>query len=194
MNTMTRYGTVTLYVKERTELEVARIARRPSLVPADEVARLAEAAFGSGIDADETQSVVDQMVEHAVEHAVAEHFDEKPSGTDAEHTERRSIETAVNQLAEKTLGAPLAAALKNYCSAHAQRSAKVEWLAAKEAAEKRAVGAVYAGVWEQGPTYYRGAMTTDHGTLWHCEAESTTARPGSSSDWRLMVKNQRAGR
>jgi hypothetical protein len=46
------------------------------------------------------------------------------------------------------------------------------------------------GVWDHGATYSRGALVTDHGTLWSCQASETKDRPGTSSNWRLMVKNQ----
>jgi hypothetical protein len=47
----------------------------------------------------------------------------------------------------------------------------------------------YTGTWDTEATYCRNAVTTDHGTLWFCEADSTTDRPGSSPAWKLMVKS-----
>jgi hypothetical protein len=58
---------------------------------------------------------------------------------------------------------------------------------ARALSEQRA--AHYVGTWKPG-TYERGAMTTHHGGLWHCEHESTTEPPGTSA-WKLMHKTHK---
>jgi hypothetical protein len=44
----------------------------------------------------------------------------------------------------------------------------------------------YLGTWTPG-RYQPGEFTTDHGSLWFCERE-TTSRPGTDANWRLAVK------
>ncbi len=52
--------------------------------------------------------------------------------------------------------------------------------------------AIYRGVWREGD-YQRGDMVTWAGSLWHCDAEKSTAKPGGE-DWTLAVKKGRDGR
>src|SRR5262252_9406341 len=55
-------------------------------------------------------------------------------------------------------------------------------------------GLVYCGVHVDGRTYGRGECVTSAGSLWHCNAESTTTKPGNGSrDWTLTVKCGRDG-
>jgi hypothetical protein len=54
---------------------------------------------------------------------------------------------------------------------------------------------VYQGVWVSGRAYYSGDLITCDGSVWHCQAPTTQARPGErESGWRLMVKRGEAGR
>jgi hypothetical protein len=47
----------------------------------------------------------------------------------------------------------------------------------------------YKGVWRDGNVYQRGNFVTDGGSLWHCDGEAVTSRPGTNGyDWRLAVK------
>ncbi|HET9473374.1 MAG TPA: hypothetical protein VFO82_05740 [Steroidobacteraceae bacterium] len=49
----------------------------------------------------------------------------------------------------------------------------------------------YKGIWrEENTPYGRGALTTHKGVLWYAW-KVTSARPGASSDWQLMVKHAR---
>jgi len=52
---------------------------------------------------------------------------------------------------------------------------------------------LYRGVWAAG-TYEAGDMVTWSGGTWHCGAPETTAKPGDSPDWVLMVKRGRDGK
>ncbi len=53
----------------------------------------------------------------------------------------------------------------------------------------------YLGVYEQTRQYAKGNFVTHDGSLWHCRADVTRARPGSDSDWQLAAKRgQRQGR
>lgn len=66
------------------------------------------------------------------------------------------------------------------CNALAQRVAELEESAT-----------AYKGIWREENTPYRpGALTTHKGVLWHAW-KVTSARPGASSDWQLMVKHAR---
>ena len=51
----------------------------------------------------------------------------------------------------------------------------------------------YLGVYVSGKTYDVGDLVTDHGSLFYC-CTTTTARPESSPDWKLMVKRGRDGK
>ena len=51
----------------------------------------------------------------------------------------------------------------------------------------------YRDVYEDGHAYSRGDIVTHNGSAWHCQVD-TTARPGMSKDWRLMVKAGRDGK
>jgi hypothetical protein len=48
----------------------------------------------------------------------------------------------------------------------------------------------YRGVWKSEARYDAGDITTDGGSMWHCN-RSTMARPGTSGDWTLAVKRGR---
>jgi hypothetical protein len=56
-----------------------------------------------------------------------------------------------------------------------------------------AQGLTYCGVHVAGKTYDAGTIVTAGGSAFHCERE-TTATPGSSHDWTLMVKRGRDGK
>ncbi len=49
----------------------------------------------------------------------------------------------------------------------------------------------YKGVWQASGDYQRGMFVTFEGSIWHCNADVTRAKPGSSSDWTLAVKGTR---
>ena len=50
----------------------------------------------------------------------------------------------------------------------------------------------WAGRWDAGTSYARGAMTTHGGSLWIADRR-TDAVPGASSDWSRMLKADRRG-
>jgi hypothetical protein len=54
-------------------------------------------------------------------------------------------------------------------------------------------GLRYLGVHVSGKTYDVGDLVTAGGSAWYC-GRSTTAAPGSSTDWQLMVKRGRDAR
>ena len=58
---------------------------------------------------------------------------------------------------------------------------------AKIAALEMRVEPHYRGTWKSGESYIPGALCTDRGALWFCNAE-TKSRPGSGPDWTLAVK------
>lgn len=49
----------------------------------------------------------------------------------------------------------------------------------------------WKGVWSPAQDYARGQLVTCGGTLWHCNADGTTEKPGTGASWSLMVKNSR---
>jgi hypothetical protein len=51
----------------------------------------------------------------------------------------------------------------------------------------------YVGVYVAGKTYDAGDLATDDGSVFYC-ARMTTARPGTSHDWQLMVKRGKDGK
>ena len=51
----------------------------------------------------------------------------------------------------------------------------------------------YVGVFVSGKTYDASDLVTDHGSLFYCN-RTTTARPGQSPDWKLMVKRGQDGK
>jgi hypothetical protein len=53
---------------------------------------------------------------------------------------------------------------------------------------------VYREIFTDGTTYTKGDVVTYNGCAWHCGADATTAKPGTSTDWRLMVKEGRPGK
>lgn len=54
---------------------------------------------------------------------------------------------------------------------------------------------IYRGVYEAGREYERGDTVTWGGSLWHCDARTTTAKPDSSEKhWTLAAKKGRDGR
>ena len=52
----------------------------------------------------------------------------------------------------------------------------------------------YLGVYEAARQYAKGNFVTHDGSLWHCRADVTRARPGSDSDWQLAAKRGTNGR
>lgn len=52
---------------------------------------------------------------------------------------------------------------------------------------------IWRDVWKAGE-FERGDAVTWSGSVWHCQVEKTTAKPGESPDWKLMVKAGRDGR
>ena len=51
----------------------------------------------------------------------------------------------------------------------------------------------YLGVYVAGKTYDAGDLATDDGSVFYC-ARTTSARPGTSHDWQLMVKRGKDAR
>jgi hypothetical protein len=56
-------------------------------------------------------------------------------------------------------------------------------------------GMQYHGVFVPGKTYEKGDCVTYDGSVWHCDADMTPARPGNGvADWTLAVKRGQNGR
>lgn len=52
---------------------------------------------------------------------------------------------------------------------------------------------IYREVWREGP-YERGDVVTWNGSAWHCQRETTEKPAYGCKDWKLMVKEGRAGK
>jgi hypothetical protein len=170
------------YVRASLEYEIAMMARWQTLVPVSEVAKLGAIAFPGPGD-EKYRFAVDHVVRFAAANALGLPLAPNPS---------QDLEV------DRVLTPDTAAALRKYAKGIAE--AIVE--RAKKAAATRATGLRYVempadfypafdcGVWERSATYSKGAMVSDHGSLWSCQADDTSDRPGTSGSWRLMVKNQ----
>lgn len=53
---------------------------------------------------------------------------------------------------------------------------------------------LYRGVWRANKLYDRGDEATHDGSTWHCNADGSTQRPGTGSDWTLAVKRGNHGK
>ena len=189
------------YLDARLEHSLARLQRRPSLVAVDELARLGEAAF-VGPDASTTQAAVDCVADRAA--VVALGMKARDPAIENEH------DLTVDRELLKTFTIDVVKAFRGYADATASlvvtREAKVHATAAdivtqngngaRSGTHRRGIAVTeYCGVWEEGAAYGAGAMVTDRGALWFAQASSTTGRPGTSHDWKLMHKSlEKAGR
>jgi integrin beta 3 len=52
---------------------------------------------------------------------------------------------------------------------------------------------IHRGVWTK-RLYEVGDICTWNGSMWHCEKSMTEAQPGTSPDWKLVVKAGRDGK
>jgi len=46
----------------------------------------------------------------------------------------------------------------------------------------------FAGPWEAAKSYQRCDVSQADGTIWYCQVDAATERPGTSAQWRLLVK------
>jgi hypothetical protein len=70
--------------------------------------------------------------------------------------------------------------------------AQVDTLKAELAEVKKArAPSEWRGIWDPLQSYQRGDRVTADGALWHAEADSTGARPGSGFPWKLCEKTPR---
>jgi|ERR1041385_980172 chitodextrinase len=53
---------------------------------------------------------------------------------------------------------------------------------------------IYRGIWREGQAYSQGDTVTWAGSTWHCNADSTTAKPGDGADWQLSTKRGQDGK
>ena len=91
----------------------------------------------------------------------------------------RRIERQLHEMGEGVAGA-LAEIVK-------QLSARIDAL------EQRTANFRYVGTFEDGKQYEAGNFVTDAGSLFHCNA-ATTSKPGTDSSWTLAVKRGRDGK
>ena len=52
---------------------------------------------------------------------------------------------------------------------------------------------IYQGIWHAG-AYGRGDVVTYAGSAWHCQVDDAKDQPGTSDQWKLMVKEGRRGK
>ena len=53
---------------------------------------------------------------------------------------------------------------------------------------------LHKGIYAEAQTYAVGDCVTYDGSTWHCQTPTTGHKPGTSPDWRLIVKRGRDGR
>ena len=53
---------------------------------------------------------------------------------------------------------------------------------------------LHRGVYAEASTYAVGDLVTYDGSIWHCQTPTIGHKPGTSPDWRLIVKRGRDGR
>lgn len=53
---------------------------------------------------------------------------------------------------------------------------------------------IYREVFRDTEDYVPGDVVTYDGSAWHCQTRGTKAKPGTSPDWRLMVKRGQSGK
>lgn len=64
-----------------------------------------------------------------------------------------------------------------------------------EEIHKRLDGALFfKGVWEPAGEYRKNSLVQHGGTCWVSTAEKATTKPGTSSEWRLLVKSAKGQR
>lgn len=77
-----------------------------------------------------------------------------------------------------------------------ERTIRLTW-ARGDARREQAIklpAMLYRGVYAPGKLYERGDVVTLGGSLWHCNADTTTTRPGDGAPtWTLAVKRGRDG-
>jgi hypothetical protein len=176
-------ATVREFIRALLEFEMAGQARWQSPVAADEVARLGAITFPSG---DEKRRLA---IEHVVRYAAAGAL-----GLPLAPNPVRDLEV------DRELTPETATAMRTYAESIAADIVKRQTKApapnpelpnlARSGTHRRGIATEYCGVWEPGAIYGAGTMVTDRGTLWFAQAESTSARPGASSDWKMMVKTK----
>lgn len=104
--------------------------------------------------------------------AVTSSLAKSVAGVIKEHTQRAF--TALRQLMEQRFEAQdrVIAELKTELEAVRAKSNPADW---------------YRGTWKHDEHYARGESVTDRGACWMC-ISATSARPGSTADWRLTEK------
>jgi len=58
-----------------------------------------------------------------------------------------------------------------------------------EVKELRGSSLRYRGVWSAVNDFRRGDLTTTGGSLYHCNVDGATEKPGTSSQWTLTAKS-----
>jgi hypothetical protein len=53
---------------------------------------------------------------------------------------------------------------------------------------------MHRGVWSETARYQQGQMVTRGGSMWSCQKDGASGKPGESADWLLIVKAGRDGR
>ena len=64
----------------------------------------------------------------------------------------------------------------------------------KRIAELEAHPLRYCDVWKSGGDYRAGNFVSWGGSVWHCNEDATTEKPGTSAAWTLAVKRGRDGK
>jgi hypothetical protein len=181
MKGISRFSNLAMFIDGAVENSIADYQRRGSLVPLDELARMSEIAF-VGAEGEVAMAAVEQLIAGAI----TEHFVPERAA------EVRALE---NLELLDVFGPEVLPAIKNMIRERVTLTVRREARVNNQRSTQRIVAteehapAFDTGVWESNATYSRGAMATYQGTLWSCQVDLTTDKPGTSKSWRLMVKN-----
>ena len=86
------------------------------------------------------------------------------------------------------LGQSIVAAMRAFVAkALSERDKRIEAL---EASQTQTLADAYRGAWQPNNDYKRGDVVNHHSALWLC-MDNTSKSPGSSSEWRLILKSTR---
>lgn len=183
------------YIKGRIENEVAYRQRRRSLVPSDELARLAAVAF-TGDAAEFAQEVLDDEILLTVED-----FFGIPSPMDSDTRTRalKQIRTRLVTMIGSDEGVSewqdfirrRVARVAEYGAAESARFEDFRAIAREELSIRQVD--FYKGVYDANKVYGASEAVTWDGSLWFAN-RNTKSKPGTDDSWTLAVKRGRDGR
>ncbi|MEP7308209.1 MAG: hypothetical protein ABJA98_22115 [Acidobacteriota bacterium] len=98
------------------------------------------------------------------------------------------LDTITDQIADAIIAVNVFAQSIN--AKNIERNEKIAALETKVAELETRTAVDYVGIWLEKYSYRKGQIVTHKGTIWFCRVDYTMEKPGTSTDWQLMVKNQ----